>query len=220
MNILILAIFTIMTIIGVVNANTFSEEELISRAKEILDKKINLGIADEGNCLAEDFKFFGAVVGPLNKKDYLKAIHYGYKQLDEALEMNEKIFGFHGDPEFPNRVWFMTRQTALHNKGPLNGAKPTGKMLVLPPQSMYLEFDDDLRVREYGLYTADRNHGNTGGLGGLLGYYYGVGKPVPYPEGKPFKPSLAFSLFNFLGKIAVGISSKSDGLEVSNEREL
>ena len=110
----------------------------------------------------------------------------------------------------------MTHQTATHSKGPLNGAEPTGKKLVLPPQTMYFDFNDDLEVTQYGLYTVDRNYGNTGGLGGLLGYYYGVGKPAPYPEAQPYKQSLALTLFNFLGKITLGLTNKSDGLEIES----
>ena len=74
----------------------------------------------------------------------------------------------------------------------------------------------DLGASIGGLYVADRNHENTSGRGGILGYYCGVGKPLPYPEVKPFKPSLTYTIFNFIGSVAAGLKNKSDGLELDN----
>lgn len=121
-----------------------------------------------------------------------------------------------GDPEYPNRIWFMTRQQARHTKGPFAGAEPSGETLVLPPQAMHLDFDENLKVIEYGLYTVDRNQGNTGGLGGLLGYFYGVGRPIPYPEGRPYKMSWQMWLVN---KTIAKFPSQSKGLKIKSLRE-
>ncbi len=194
----------------------FSEQELITRAKEIIAKDVNFGVADGGECLADNFKFIAAAVGPLNKKDYLSATVFSLDLLDQAMELSETFFGFHGDPEYPNRVWFMTRQQATHSKGPFAGAKPSGETLLLPPQTMHLDFDENLKVTEYGLYTVDRNQGNTGGLGGLLGYFYGVGRPLPYPEGQPYKMSWQMWLIN---KTIAKFPSQSEGMKIESLQE-
>ncbi|GFH27219.1 uncharacterized protein HaLaN_25507, partial [Haematococcus lacustris] len=38
--------------------------------------------------------------------------------------------------------------------------------------------------------------GNTGGLGGAFGLMYGIGIPLPVPEGRPWAPSWQLQLFN------------------------
>lgn len=63
---------------------------------------------------------------------------------------------------------------------------------------MHVDFDEDLKLTEYGLYTVNQNQENTGGLGGLLGYFYGAGRAPPYPEVHPYKMSWQFWLFNKL----------------------
>jgi len=45
-----------------------TEEQLIVRAKEIISKDINFGVADDGECLAEDFLFIGAQMRPVKQK--------------------------------------------------------------------------------------------------------------------------------------------------------
>ena len=36
-----------------------------------------------------------------------------------------------------------------------------------------------LHATTIGFYTVDRRQGNTGGLGGAFGYFYGTGNPLP-----------------------------------------
>jgi hypothetical protein len=64
-----------------------------------------------------------------------------------------------------------------------------------------VDFDANEQITEFGFYTVDRRHGNTGGLGGAFGYFYGVGKPLPIPECRPYKPSLQFRFLNFVGRM-------------------
>ena len=51
-----------------------ASDDLINRAKEVLSSKIEIGTKDNGECLADDFEFVAAVVGPLPKKEYLDAL--------------------------------------------------------------------------------------------------------------------------------------------------
>jgi hypothetical protein len=47
----------------------------------------------------------------------------------------------------------------------------------------------------------DRTAGNTGGLGGAFGYFWGTGNPLPFPECQPFKGSLQLRLLGALQKL-------------------
>jgi hypothetical protein len=191
--------------------STFSiaPDALISRAKEVLSPPIELGTKDGGMCLADDFEFVAAVVGPIPKEDYLKALG-GFK-LTESFDIEQNYFGFVVDPIQFNRVWFFTRQVAKH-VAPFMGAQPKdtkdGGVLTLPPQLMHMDFNADGLVKEFGFYTVDRRQGNTGGLGGAFGYFYGVGKPLPIPECQPYKPSFRFRMLNFIGKMGGKLAKK------------
>jgi len=67
-----------------------------------------------------------------------------------AFELSEEFLGFHRDPEYPNRVWFMSRERAKLVQE-FFGAAPTGETLVLPPQTMHLDVcDKNLQVTENG----------------------------------------------------------------------
>ena len=103
----------------------------------------------------------------------------GSFKLEEAFpDINPNYYGFFVDPFEPHRVWFTSRSTGTHT-GPLLGKPPTGKKVVLPPQQFHLDFAPDGLLREIGFYTVDRRQGNTGGLGGAFGYFYGTGNPLP-----------------------------------------
>jgi len=114
-----------------------------------------------------------------------------------------------------NRVWFFNRQTGTHI-APFLGAEPkkaddkdvAKNELVLPPQCYHIDFDDELKMKEFGFYTVDRRQGNTGGLGGAFAYMYGVGKPLPIPECQPFKRSFRFRLLSFVGGLAQKFGKK------------
>lgn len=114
-----------------------------------------------------------------------------------------------------NRVWFFSRQIATQ-VAPFMGVDPTDgegdddkkRELTLPPQCFHIDFTADGLVQEFGFYTVDRRQGNTGGLGGAFGYFYGVGKPLPIRECQPYKPSLRFRMLGLLGKIGKKFASK------------
>ena len=122
----------------------------------------------------------------------------------DSFDIEQNFFGFTVDPLQTNRVWFFSRQIAKHI-APFMGAQPENTMdegvLTLPPQLLHLDFNSDGKVTEFGFYTVDRRQGNTGGLGGAFGFFYGVGRPLPIRECQPYKPSFRFRMLNLLGRI-------------------
>ena len=192
-------------------ANTFphSSQSLIDRARTVLGRDVLLGQKDDGECLAEDFEFVAAVVGPIGRDEYLGAL--ANFKLEESFDITPNFYGFQVDPMQRNRVWFFNRQTAVH-KATFLGAEPKeddrANQLTLPPQCYHIDFDDDLKMKEFGFYTVDRRQGNTGGLGGAFAYMYGVGKPLPIPECQPYKRSFRFRLLSFVGGLAQKLGKK------------
>ena len=152
-------------------------ENLIERTKEIMGPEIGVGTKDGGDCLAEDFQFTAAVVGPLPREEFLNAL--GSFKLEDSFDITQNLFGFTVSPVQPNRVYFFSHQTATL-KAPFMGVAPeeVKEDLVLPPQCLHVDFNEDGKVTEFGFYTVDRQYGNTGGLGGAFGYFYGVGKKL------------------------------------------
>uniref|UniRef100_A0A7S2P111 Uncharacterized protein n=1 Tax=Leptocylindrus danicus TaxID=163516 RepID=A0A7S2P111_9STRA len=177
--------------------------DLIVRAKEVLIAGI--GNKDDGACLAPDFEFCAAVVGPLPKEEYLEV---GTFKLEDSFDIQQNFFGFIVDPTQTNRVWFFSRQVAKQVAVFMGAAPDDREELVLPPQLMHMDFDDDGLVKEFGFYTVDRRQGNTGGVGGAFGYFYGVGRPFPIPEGRPFKKSFQFRLLEFIGNLGKMLKKK------------
>lgn len=184
-------------------------DDLIARAKQVLAPEVSIGTKDGGKCLADDFQFCAAVVGPLPKEDYLNAL--GTFQLDNSFDITQNAFGFTVSPVQPNRVYWFNNAVATM-KAPFFGADPSDvkEDLVFPPQVFHMDFDKDGQVTEFGFYTVDRQYGNTGGLGGAFGFFYGVGKPLPFPEAKPYKPSFRFRMLQFLGSLRKKGSKKSE----------
>jgi hypothetical protein len=160
-------------------------DDLIAATKEFVFIK-GSGTKDEGESLADDFVFRAAFV-EVTKDKFLEALQ-GFS-LEDSFELKQQFFGWTVDPLQPNRVWVLNRQEGVHTND-FFGAKATGKTLVLPPQSLHFDFNEDGKCTEFGFYTVDRNQGNTGGLGGAFAFFYGVGRPLPFPEGKPYRFSL------------------------------
>ena len=189
-------------------ASTFplAPDALIARCKEVLGPEIGVGTKDGGACLAEDFEFCAAVVGPIGKEAYLEAL--GTFQLEDAFpDLDPKYHLFRVDPFDEGRVWFHSRSSATHTE-PLMGKPATGKKLELPPQCFHIDFTGEGLVKEIGFYVIDRRVGNTGGLGGAFAFFYGTGNPLPIPECQPYKPSKRFRLLNFVGKLGAKFAKK------------
>jgi len=178
---------------------------LIARAKVLLNPEIQLGQKDGGACLADDFEFVAAVVGPIGKKEYLGALESF--RLEDSFDITPNFFGFSVDPTQTNRVLFFNRQEATQTNA-FMGAEPIENKLILPPQTYHMDFNEQGDLKEFGFYTADRRYGNTGGLGGAFGYFYGVGKPLPIPECQPFKKSKRFRMLNFVSRLGAKFSNK------------
>jgi len=184
-------------------------DDLIARAKEVLLPDIALGIEDGGACLADDFEFVAAVVGPIGKEEYLNAL--GSFKLEDSFDITSNFFGFIVSPMQTNRVYFFSQQTAKQIAS-FAGKEPDDDQedLILPPQVHHIDFDDGGKLKDFGFYTVDRRYGNTGGLGGAFAYFYGIGRPLPIPECKPFRPSLRFRTFNLISGIAQKFQKKKE----------
>lgn len=177
--------------------------DLIDLAKQVAIEK-GIGTKDGGECLAEDFTFRAQFV-EVDKPTLIKTL--GSFNLEDSFDLKQQFFGWNVDPLQSNRVWFMNRQEATHVKD-FAGVKPEGKHLVLPPQSYHIDFNEDGKVKEFGFYTVDRAQGNTGGLGGAFGFFYGVGRPLPFPEGKPYKMSFRRRVLEFVANLASKLQKK------------
>ena len=139
----------------------------------------------------------------------------GFK-LEESFDIEQNTFGFTVDPLQPNRVWWYGRQVSTQI-APFMGVEPASdadadaaRELTLPPQSFHMDFTEEGLVKEFGFYTVDRRQGNTGGLGGAFGYFYGVGKPLPIRECQPYKPSFRFRMLGLIGSIGKKLSKKGE----------
>jgi len=178
---------------------------LIERCKKVVDGSIGLKNPDD---LADDFKFIFPVVGPLSKDEYLKAVG-GFEIGTMFPDLAKGLYyEFRVDPYEYNRVWFTATFKALHSgDGPFG--KATGIYVECPPQSVSLTFNEDGKVTKYtGGYVMDKTVGNSGGLGGIFGPLYAIGKGLPFPEAKPYSKSIQFRLFSFFGSLIQKLSSK------------
>ena len=111
-----------------------SPDRLIERTKELFSPEIGLGLKDGGECLADDFKFTAAVVGPIDKSSFIEALS-SFK-LEDSFSIQQNAFGFTVSPIQTNRVYFLTYNVAQMTK-PFMGVTPEemdGKILNLPPQ--------------------------------------------------------------------------------------
>jgi hypothetical protein len=158
--------------------------------------------------LADDFVFQFPVVGPLTKTEYLKAVG-GFQIKGMFPELNLGVHNFHVDPLQANRVWYTVAFTAV-NSGDGPFGKATGIQVDCPPQVNSLTFNEDGLVTRYtGGYVVDKDVGNSGGMGGLFGPLYAIGKGFPFPEAKPYKRSWQFKAFSFVGSVAQKFAKKS-----------
>ncbi|CAJ1432179.1 unnamed protein product [Effrenium voratum] len=175
-------------------------EDLILKAKLYLAKNTN-GIKDE-SLLADDMEFVGPIIGPLDKKEFIKQL--GQFDLETAFpDQKVRWHDFRVDPYEPSRVWFTARSMGT-NLGPLPPLvpEPTNKAFESPPEAVSIRFNEQGQVVEFTAgYVMDRRQGNTGGLGGLLGPFYAIGKPLPFPEAQPYEWSWQRKLVTFLSEL-------------------
>lgn len=180
-----------------------SPDELIAIAKHFL--LTSQGLGGDPDLLAANFEFEGPVVGPLSKEEFVQAI--GSVDFAGAFpRWTPQFYGFFVDPleEGGDRVWYTARGRGT-NEGPLPPFAPaaTGRAVENPPQvcSLTVDHATGLITRYTIGYVVDRAVGNTGGLGGLYGILYALGKPLPFPEAQPWKMSWQYGLFQKLGSL-------------------
>lgn len=181
--------------------SALSSDEMILIAKKFLASKGGLG--GDPKFLSPSFTFEGPVVGPLGREEFLEAI--GSVDFAAAFpDFQSEFYGFHVDPFEGDRVWYTARGKGK-NTGPLLPFVPetsgTGLTIVNPPQVCSITIDHATGlITKYTIgYVVDRTVGNTGGLGGLYGILYALGRPLPFPEAQPWKKSLQYDLFQKVG---------------------
>ena len=180
---------------------------LIEKAKQVIDRDIL-----DPDDISEDFVFQFPVVGPLSKAEYLKAVG-GFQIKTMFPDMNLGVHNFHVDPLMPNRVWYTVAFTAT-NSGDGPFGKATDIRVDCPPQVNSLTFDAQGKVIKYtGGYVVDRTYegNNSGGMGGLFGPLYAIGKGFPFPEAKPYSRSWQFRLFSLVGSTVGKITALLKG---------
>lgn len=193
----------------------FTTPEMIMIAKRFLH--MNQGI-DSPELLATDFRFMGPVVGGddgLTKDEFLKAVG-GFDIKSAFPDINPGFHHFRVDPFAPDRVFFTSTATGTH-LGNFLGIEPTGKSFNTPPQACSVTIDSSGLITKYTIgHVMDRSIGNTGGLGGIFGPLVAIGKPFPFPEARPYKPSKRYRAFQLLGK---GITKLNKWKEERKERK-
>ncbi len=181
--------------------SALSPDEMILIAKRFLASSGGLG--GDPEMLSPSFTFEGPVVGPLGKREFVDAI--GSVDFSTAFpDFQSEFYGFHVDPFEGDRVWYTARGFGK-NTGALLPFVPeeagTGKKVVNPPQVCSITIDHATGlITKYTIgYVVDRTVGNTGGLGGLYGILYALGRPLPFPEANPWQKSIQYDLFQKVG---------------------
>jgi hypothetical protein len=190
---------------SMIASSTFAikSDKLIELTREFL--AANNG-CDKPELLSDDFTFAGPVVGPIPKDEFIKA--FSSFSITEAFpDMKPNFYNFHVDPFEHDRVWFSSRATGTHTGVMAGKFEPTGKKFISPPQMSSCKFNATGQVTHLTAgYILDRAEGNTGGLGGVFGILYAIGKPLPFPEAKPWKKSWQYKFFGFLGSFMQKLS--------------
>jgi len=76
------------------------------------------------------------------------------------------------------------------------------------PYPRLFPLTDSLSLRSA---VMDRAVGNTGGLGGVFGLMWAIGKsPFQFPEGRPWKPSWQYRFFMFISNFMQKFAKKKD----------
>merc|ERR1719198_344502 len=185
----------------------FSETQLIEMTKDYLFLDAGL---KKPSLLADDMVFMGPFVGGaggLPRDDYLKAVG-GFDIKAAFPDLAPNFHHFRADPYDAGRVWFTSTATGTDMGGFL-GNEPTGKRFETPPQACSVKWNADGKVIKYTIgHVMERSLGNTGGLGGIFGPAYAIGKPLPFPEANPWKPSKRYRMIQLIGRLATKLNDK------------
>ena len=133
----------------------------------------------------------------------------GFNLKEAFPDLNPRFHHFRLDPLDAGRVWFTSQASGTDKGSGFLGNQPTGKSFSTPPQACSLKFNEEGKVVKYTIgVVMDRQVGNTGGLGGLYGILYAIGKPLPFPEAQPWRMSKRYWLFQALGNLASRAASR------------
>jgi len=172
------------------------EAKMIELAKRLISNEFG---GDNPDLLSEDFQFVFPVVGPLTKEQFIRAFT-DFKLRDAFPTSSGNFYNFKVDPLEPNRVWFLGRGSFTHLGDFVLGFQTfpgTGKRISLAPQCCSASFDEHGKCYKFtGGYVVDRSVGDTSGLGGIFGILTGLDLvSLPFPEGRPWKPSMMWEAF-------------------------
>lgn len=167
--------------------STPASHPLIQAAHKFAYSQSGFYSPHDESVLAEDFVFRGPYIGPLNKKDYMSTMDtFGIYRAFPDISPN--CFGYSLDPENPNRVWFMVRNTGTFTGKPGLGLgagnyfPPNGATLKGCPETFSITFDEQQKIKYLSVgYVADRFEGNTKGKGAAVGIFEVIGLPFPKP---------------------------------------
>ena len=186
------------------------EATLIAKAKAFLF--YGQGV-ERPELLNDDFVFMGPFVGGeggLPKKDYLKSVG-GFNIKKAFPDLNPRFHHFRADPLDAGRIWFTSVASGTDNGEGFLGNAPTGVAFQTPPQACSLKFDPTGRVVKYTIgHVMERSIGNTGGLGGIFGPAYAIGKPLPFREAQPWTPSKRYRVLMQVGKLLTWLQERKE----------
>lgn len=134
--------------------------------------------------MSDEFVWFGPLVGPLNKQDFLGTVSM-FKISEGFPDLKMHLSAFTRDPVEENRYWSILRLAGTHSEPLESGTgappyTPTGNALDVGPQAVSVTFDENGRVSRYtGGYIVDRNEGSTGMNGGFFAIMKTVGGFTP-----------------------------------------
>lgn len=165
--------------------------------------------------MADEFVFLGAVIGPLNKRDYMGTVGT-FKVYEAFPDIEVNVAPFTQDAENPDRFWSVIRVTGTHTGVLDMGSQkidPTYLGLRVPPQAVSVTFDENDKIKSFtGGYVTDVRDGETGGMGALFGVLKSIRVPAPRPGGKTFK------FLNWVGSKMVDFpKAKSHSLDLPKE---
>jgi hypothetical protein len=159
-------------------------EQLLAKAEYFVNNGSGFYSPPNESHFSKEFVFRGPVIGPLNKKDYLFTM--GSLKVFEAFpDLKANAWGFSIDPENPNKVWYLVRNTGTFKNDitlvpNVSSIKANGNKLNGCPETHSILFDDDMKIKALTVgYVADRFEGNTNGLGATQGLLFAIGYELP-----------------------------------------
>jgi hypothetical protein len=168
-----------------IDTSASRSEQLLAKAESFVNTGSGFYSPPDASLFSEEFVFRGPIVGPLNKKDYLHTLGECFQVFKVFPDISANAWGFSIDPENPNKVWYMVRNTGtMENDWQLAPNLPAipanGKKVKGPPETHSILFDEEMKVKCLTVgYVADRFEGNTGGSCAAFGLLEGIGYKLP-----------------------------------------